>query len=299
MLIHYLINCDIVRHSILFFICIEHYSLEGANAIKEEKDDSAHANAKTANEAATIVTTPTTPTTTTIDNCKYSTVTIVPHKSDDSQNVLLKQLLQNSGSTASPMPTIVSRSVTSLRAPSLGVVSSLEAQLARPVILPVPATPNSIQSKTNALPTSKAIGPATQTFNIQLNSNAQKPIAISTSAATLLDTAKNAVRGHQILSRETSFISKPSGSDDKDDATKSYITTAAPSATQNFISTTAPTSSSITVVSGKSYCCGFIIIDFFFFGLNLFSISCPNVFLFSNFCQSILTFKKYLTPSCS
>lgn len=168
------------------------------------------------------------------------------------------------------MPTIVSRSVTSLRAPSLGVVSSLEAQLARPVILPVPATPNSIQSKTNTLPTSKAIGPATQTFNIQLNANAQKPITINTSAATLVDAAKNAVRGHQILSRETSFISKPIGSDAKDDAAKSYITTAAPSATQNFISATAPTSSSITVVSGKPNYCGF----FLFFYL----------FSFSNFC---------------
>lgn len=116
------------------------------------------------------------------DNCKLSSITIVPHtKSDDSQNVLLKQLLQNSGSNSSSspsqLPTIVSRAVTSsLRAPSLGVVSSLEAQLARPVIPPVPAQPNTIQTKSN------------------LNVNTS---------------TENSMRPHhQVLSRETSFISK-------------------------------------------------------------------------------------------
>lgn len=117
-----------------------HSSIEASNTtVKEEKDDTIIAStlSNTKNTDGTV------------DNCKYSTVTIVPHKSDDSQNVLLKQLLQNSGSTTSSLPTIVSRAVTSMRAPSLGVVSSLEAQLARPVILPVPATPNAIQSKPN------------------------------------------------------------------------------------------------------------------------------------------------------
>lgn len=119
-----------------------HSSIEASNTtVKEEKDDTIIAStlSNTKNTDANV------------DNCKYSTVTIVPHKSDDSQNVLLKQLLQNSGSTTSSLPTIVSRAVTSMRAPSLGVVSSLEAQLARPVILPVPSTPNAIQSKPNTL----------------------------------------------------------------------------------------------------------------------------------------------------
>lgn len=122
-----------------------HSSMEASNTIKDEKDESTPSN----------VVVPKTENTT--ENCKFTTVTMV-HKSDESQNVLLKQLLQqvsNTTPTPSSLPTIVSRSVTSLRAPSLGVVSSLEAQLARPVILPVPATPNTIQSKPNTIATGK------------------------------------------------------------------------------------------------------------------------------------------------
>lgn len=63
-----------------------------------------------------------------------------PQKSEDSQNVLLKQLLQNSGSSntvgqINRQPAFP----TTNRAPSLGLFSSLEAQLARPVIPPAPA----------------------------------------------------------------------------------------------------------------------------------------------------------------
>lgn len=67
-------------------------AMESLNIIKDEKDDTIvnnHANHKpTENNAA--------------ENCKFNTITIVPHKSDDSQNVLLKQLLQNSGSNTTP-----------------------------------------------------------------------------------------------------------------------------------------------------------------------------------------------------
>lgn len=122
-----------------------HSSMEASNTIKEEKDETSQL---ASGGHRTVEST--------TENCKFTTVTI--HKSDESQNVLLKQLLQQASNTTpspSPLPTIVSRSVTSLRAPSLGVVSSLEAQLARPVILPVPATPNTIQSKPNTHVTGK------------------------------------------------------------------------------------------------------------------------------------------------
>lgn len=120
-----------------------HSSMEASATIKEEKDDTSSASPATQKTTEN----------TTTDNCKFTTVTI--HKSDESQNVLLKQLLQQASNTAptpSSLPAIVSRSVPSLRAPSLGVVSSLEAQLARPVILPVPTT-QSIQSKLPILAT--------------------------------------------------------------------------------------------------------------------------------------------------
>lgn len=126
-----------------------HSSMEAS--LKDEKDE-----ITAATTASSINVQKSTENTT--ENCKFTTVTMV-HKSDESQNVLLKQLLQqasNTTPTPSSMPTM-SRSVTSLRAPSLGVVSSLEAQLARPVILPVPATPNAIQSKPNTHATGKLL----------------------------------------------------------------------------------------------------------------------------------------------
>lgn len=215
-----------------------HSSMEASNTIKDEKDDAT---------TSTVVTPKTTENAT--ENCKFTTVTMV-HKSDESQNVLLKQLLQqvsNTAPTPSSMPTIVSRSVTSLRAPSLGVVSSLEAQLARPVILPVPATPNAIQSKPNTLSTGKTgknvccnliqiifyltfvcsllsntLGTATtttsQSFSAQINSTSKTNAAVVAPSVTPVEAPKNSVRPHQILSRETSFISKPITEAEKDDA---------------------------------------------------------------------------------
>lgn len=120
-----------------------HSSMEAS--LKDDKDETT--------PPAQVVVQKTTENTT--QNCKYTTVTI-SHKSNEQENVLLKQLLQSASNTApAPISTIVSRAVTSLRAPSLGVVSSLEAQLTRPLILPVPATPNAIQSKPNTLATGR------------------------------------------------------------------------------------------------------------------------------------------------
>lgn len=73
--------------------------------------------------------------------CKFSSLN-PPQKTDESQNVLLKQLLQNSGGNSPTVTPVSSRaSVSSLlgsqrTAPSLGIVPSLEAQLARPSIPP-------------------------------------------------------------------------------------------------------------------------------------------------------------------
>lgn len=61
-------------------------------------------------------------------------------KSDETQNVLLKHLLQSSitqRSNTGCNQSLAPRKLATVRAPSLGVVSSLEAQLARPVIPPV------------------------------------------------------------------------------------------------------------------------------------------------------------------
>uniref|UniRef100_A0A1L8DX99 Putative histone-lysine n-methyltransferase trr n=1 Tax=Nyssomyia neivai TaxID=330878 RepID=A0A1L8DX99_9DIPT len=116
--------------------------------------------------------------------CKFSTMSGPQTKSEDSQNVLLKQLLQNSGSTSTPSPTppaIASRTVPGLRAPSLGLVSSLEAQLARPALPPVPS------NASQCLPSQVTTATITQTSEV----------------------TKSTVRTHIFMQRETSFVSKP------------------------------------------------------------------------------------------
>lgn len=154
-----------------------------------------------------------------MSNVKY----VKPETSSDSQNVLLKQLLQNSNNGAAPPPppppvavnptpsqhhhqqqqpqqqqqqqvthsnnqTLISppqRSTvqvlkTQQRAPSLGLVSSLEAQLARPVI-PPPTT--------------------------ALQASAQATASMPMQHVTQSDSPKSSpVR--QIMSRETSFLSR-------------------------------------------------------------------------------------------
>lgn len=111
-----------------------------------------------------------------------------PTKPEDSQNVLLKQLLQNTGNSTPVSSSSLSRAVPGLicgsqRAPSLGVVSSLEAQLARPVIPPAPANqPTQITTQN---------------------------VVVSTPQASIIVQEQPKPSTMKVLSRETSFLSKP------------------------------------------------------------------------------------------
>lgn len=125
--------------------------------------------------------------TSTVFASKFSSFS-TPTKPEDSQNVLLKQLLQNTGNSTPVSSSSLSRPVPGLicgnqRAPSLGVVSSLEAQLARPVIPPAPANQ-----------------PTQITTQNVVASSAQQPIIVQEQPKP--STMK-------VLSRETSFLSKP------------------------------------------------------------------------------------------
>jgi len=107
-----------------------------ANQIQMATPTSTASNPSTPNPPANATATP-------INNQRSGT--------EDSNNALLKQLLQNSSSShtlslpsthvgsASTTAPLSARKVINVRAPSMGKVSSLEAQLARPVIPPVPA----------------------------------------------------------------------------------------------------------------------------------------------------------------
>lgn len=86
-------------------------------------------------------------------------------------------------------------------------------------------------------------------------------------STTTVETSKNAVvRAHQILSRETSFISKPVTAEEKDDATAAAATvavaatpalpivttpqvTVAPQITVPMITTTATVTPTVTITS--------------------------------------------------
>ncbi|XP_021938191.1 uncharacterized protein LOC110838870 isoform X2 [Zootermopsis nevadensis] len=100
---------------------------------------------------ATIV--PKTETQHLVSSCKFSSTTqalsqpqqqapvpAFPHRMEESQNVLLKQLLQNTGCAQTQSQQTSSVPTHHHGAPSLPVVPSLEAQLARPV----PPTPSSL-----------------------------------------------------------------------------------------------------------------------------------------------------------
>lgn len=102
--------------------------------------------------------------------CKYSS-TQTSNKLEDSQNVLLKQLLQNTACAQQSQPSTPTTSSTS--GPSLPLIPNLEAQLARPV----PPTPTSL------------LPPI-----LQNDSHNQQ---------------KNLIQRTPIMSRETSFVSKP------------------------------------------------------------------------------------------
>ncbi|XP_052870721.1 uncharacterized protein LOC128276290 [Anopheles cruzii] len=127
-------------------------------------------------------------------------------KAEDSQNVLLKQLLQNTGtnSVPSPAPSPIGRAVpgliTNQRAPSLGVVSSLEAQLARPII-PPSANPPAIQ----IISTQSIVAAAASAAAITTASSAAPPSSTSTPSSS----SSSMVTATTLISRETSFVSKP------------------------------------------------------------------------------------------
>lgn len=114
---------------------------------------------------------------------------ILPTKPEDSQNVLLKQLLQNSGSAVtSPLArNVPGISISNQRAPSLGVFSSLEAQLARPVIPPAPAKPLIV----SAIPSANILP------------------SVTLATATTADTSPKTTASTKVVSRETSFVSQP------------------------------------------------------------------------------------------
>lgn len=173
-------------------------------------------------------------------------------KSEESNNVLLKQLLQNTNSTpincqnnsqharsnsaATPTTVLPGRKVINVRAPSLGLVSSLEAQLARPVIPPVPASESSTHSTVVSSPmttTSTAQSPIQKSVNdhtkvssthVVLSSvstisqssssstnSAPNPSLIISTSKTLSQTPpeKSKFTSSPLISKETSFVSKP------------------------------------------------------------------------------------------
>ena len=129
---------------------------------------------------------PRTPTPTNI--CPSKPLMTPISKPEDSQNVLLKQLLQNSGSSVtSPLTRTVPGIISNQRAPSLGVFSSLEAQLARPVIPPTSAKPIIVSSQQPSL-----------------NQLPNTSLPVSTSTETVPKTTTNT----KVVSRETSFVSQ-------------------------------------------------------------------------------------------
>lgn len=121
--------------------------------------------------------------------CPPKPLNLPTTKPEDSQNVLLKQLLQNSGSSgASPLTRSVPGIISNQRAPSLGVFSSLEAQLARPVIPPAHAKPIIVSSQplVNQIPLTSS------------------PVSLASETAPKVTSSSN-----KVVSRETSFVSQP------------------------------------------------------------------------------------------
>lgn len=129
--------------------------------------------------------------------CKYSSIQ-TPTRMEDSQNVLLKQLLQNTacaGSTSqiSSTPTTAAPTQT---APSLPIVPNLEAQLAQPV----PPTPTSL------------LPPILQNDNTPQSVQTQQPppqLQQLIQAQQQQQQPKPIIQRTPIVSRETSFVSKP------------------------------------------------------------------------------------------
>ncbi|KAL9913079.1 trithorax-related isoform 1-T1 [Glossina fuscipes fuscipes] len=165
----------------------------------------------------------------------------VPSKVEESNNVLLKQLLQNSNITpansqnsmtssnntsrSSATANLPARKVINVRAPSLGLVSSLEAQLARPVIPPVPAS----EANSNAAGSSNAVSVSSnqdinKAHGQEASPSVTSPISITCSmpgnssfiTSITKSMTQDSIGGDKpkvsstLISKETSFVSKPS-----------------------------------------------------------------------------------------
>ncbi|XP_017054712.2 LOW QUALITY PROTEIN: histone-lysine N-methyltransferase trr [Drosophila ficusphila] len=118
---------------------------------------------------------------------------------EDSNNALLKQLLQNKSSSHSLSPISIAsahvgsapttaplsaRKVINVRAPSMGQVRSLEDQLARPVIPPVPAATQATGNSSSSSSSSGAsVATSTTTTTVASGGNGQQ-VATASSTGT-------------------------------------------------------------------------------------------------------------------
>lgn len=96
------------------------------------------------------------------------------------------------------------------------------------------------------------IAPTTssQSFSTQLNSAIKATTA--TSVPVTVDSARATARPHQILSRETSFISKPvAGSEEKDENTPNVSLTVTTATTPQMTMVTTTTSASTVTITSK------------------------------------------------
>ncbi|XP_016982418.1 histone-lysine N-methyltransferase trr isoform X2 [Drosophila rhopaloa] len=131
-----------------------------------------------------------------------ATVTATPTNNqrsgtEDSNNALLKKLLQNSSSnhghslntisipsahvgSANTTAPLSARKVINVRAPSMGMVSSLEAQLARPVIPPVPTATQAAGSSSSG----GSVATSTTTTTVASGSSSQQVVATASATGT-------------------------------------------------------------------------------------------------------------------
>lgn len=212
------------------------HSVELTNVVKTEPMDTTEEVPATSSNTSNMATPPKV-SDSLGSGCKFSTMSVPTVKSEDSQNVLLKQLLQNSGSTSTPSPTppaIASRTVPGLRAPSLGLVSSLEAQLARPALPPVPSNASQIMPPSQASTNS----PTSTTTQV-------------TSSSSEVNVTKSTVRTHIFMQRETSFVSKPPKSPNQLQQQSQSQTMPTTTSTSNFVTAAGTLTTDTKIVTVK------------------------------------------------
>ncbi|XP_063696250.1 histone-lysine N-methyltransferase 2C-like isoform X2 [Culicoides brevitarsis] len=181
---------------------IKRHSIE-ASSIKPEPMDTDENNVSSTTTSVTLSSKPNEASSSNSITIVTNRITSMPapqvKQDNESQNVLLKQLLQNSGSSVSVTPTtttLTNRPLSTVltsqsRAPSLGFASSLEDQLSRPVIPPNLNQPVSISSSSASLMNTQSINKTT----------------ITTQSST--DSLKSNIVTSKLVTRETSFVSKP------------------------------------------------------------------------------------------